>query len=60
MAAGEVGGAPQASQPGAALMQLLLAQRKKKTPGKPPLMTPPQATGQPINGASTSTTRVGY
>jgi hypothetical protein len=58
-------GAQPPNEAGTALMAALAAagsegKKKKRQPPLPQLGTPPQATGQPINGASLSTSRVGY
>jgi hypothetical protein len=43
--------------PGSSLMA---ASRRRRRPRRVQLGTPPQANGQAINGASLSTTRIGY
>lgn len=52
-------------QPGPGSKALIAAAEKmqstpKRKKKRPPFAVPPQANGQTINGASTSSTRVGY
>jgi hypothetical protein len=49
-----------ASAPGSALMNARRRRRAGRTKTRGNLSGPPQATGAAINGASTSTTRIGY